>query len=114
MKDCVFCKIAAGEIPSKKVLETPDLVAFHDIRPQAPVHVQIIPRRHIESLNETAPGDNDLLGKIMAAAREIANKLDIAGDGYRVVNNCGRNAGMEVFHLHFHVLGGRKMSWPPG
>lgn len=113
MSDCIFCKIVGGEIPSNKAWEDEELFAFHDIQPQAPVHVLVVPRRHIASLDEASAGDRELLGKILLACREIAAKLGIAG-AYRVVNNCGAAAGQSVFHVHFHVLGGRGMSWPPG
>jgi histidine triad (HIT) family protein len=111
--DCIFCKIAAGEIPSDKVYEDGDLVAFRDLNPQAPVHVLIIPRKHLASLNEASDEDRALLGRVLLAARALAEKLDVAS-GYRVVNNCGAPAGQSVFHVHFHLLGGRPMGWPPG
>ena len=113
MSDCIFCKIVAGEIPSKKVHEDDDLIAFRDINPQAPVHVLIIPRRHVASLDATSDADHELLGRTLLAAQAIARDNGIAG-AYRVVNNCGEAAGQSVFHLHFHVLGGRDMRWPPG
>jgi histidine triad (HIT) family protein len=114
MDNCIFCKIAEGKIPSKKVLETGTLLAFHDINPQAPVHVQIIPREHIPTLNELAPEHAALAGEMILAAKKIARELKVAEDGYRLVFNCGKNSGMEVFHLHLHLLGGRPMRWPPG
>jgi histidine triad (HIT) family protein len=113
MSDCLFCKIVDGEIPAKKVHEDDDVVAFEDINPQAPVHLLIIPRRHIASLNDAAPADAELLGRVVLAARRLAEARGVA-TGYRLVNNCGESAGQSVFHLHFHLLGGRAMRWPPG
>ena len=113
MSDCLFCKIAAGDIPANKAYEDDELIAFHDISPQAPVHVLIIPRRHISALDEAQDGDGALLGRILLAARDLARELGVA-EGYRVVNNCGARAGQSVFHVHFHLLGGRAMGWPPG
>jgi len=110
---CIFCKIAAGEIPADKALETDDLVAFHDVNPQAPVHLLVIPRRHIASLDEAGEHDRALLGKILTSMPGLAREQGIAG-AYRVVNNCGAPAGQSVFHVHFHLLGGRPMEWPPG
>ena len=112
-QDCIFCKIVAGEIPAKKVLEDEHLVAFRDLNPQAPTHVLIIPRKHLASLDDASDEDRALLGRILLAAKELAAELGIGG-AYRVVNNCGASAGQSVFHIHFHVLGGRPMGWPPG
>ena len=113
MSDCIFCKIVAGEIPSKSVHEDDDVFAFHDLGPQAPVHVLVVPRKHIASLNDASEEDRALLGRILLTVREIAERLGV-GAGYRVVNNCGASAGQSVFHIHFHLLGGRAMGWPPG
>jgi histidine triad (HIT) family protein len=113
MSDCIFCKIVAGEIPSKRVHEDDDVFAFHDLSPQAPVHVLIVPRKHIASLNEASEEDRALLGRILLSVRELAEQLGVSA-GYRVVNNCGAPAGQSVFHIHFHLLGGRAMGWPPG
>jgi histidine triad (HIT) family protein len=110
---CIFCKIVAGEIPSKKVHEDDDVFAFHDLNPQAPVHVLVVPRKHIASLNDASEEDRALLGRILLSVRELAERLGVAS-GYRVVNNCGASAGQSVFHVHFHLLGGRAMGWPPG
>jgi histidine triad (HIT) family protein len=110
---CIFCKIAAGEIPSKAVYEDDDVFAFHDLHPQAPVHVLVIPRKHIASLNDASEEDRALLGRILLRVRELAEQLGV-DSGYRVVNNCGASAGQSVFHVHFHLLGGRAMGWPPG
>jgi len=113
MSDCLFCRIVAGEIPSKKVHEDDEVVAFHDVNPQAPVHVLVIPRRHVASLSEATSEDGELLGKLLLTVRRLAKDLEI-GEGYRVVTNCGASAGQSVFHIHFHLLGGRPMGWPPG
>jgi len=113
MSDCIFCKIVAGEIPSKQVRADDDVVAFHDLSPQAPVHVLVVPRKHISSLDEASDEDRALLGRILLFIRDLARELEIA-PGYRIVNNCGASAGQSVFHIHFHLLGGRAMGWPPG
>jgi histidine triad (HIT) family protein len=113
MSDCLFCKIAAGEIPAERVYEDDDLIAFQDISPQAPVHVLVVPRRHLASLEEAVEEDAALLGRILLAIRRLARELGVES-GYRVVNNCGASAGQSVFHIHFHLLGGRPMGWPPG
>ena len=113
MKDCVFCRIVAGEIPAKKLFEDDDVVAFHDLNPQAPVHVLVVPRRHVASLDAAAEGDVPLLGSLLAGARRAARETGV-GAAYRVVNNCGAAAGQSVFHIHLHVLGGRTFAWPPG
>ena len=110
---CIFCKIVAGDIPSEKVHEDEDVVAFRDLNPQAPVHVLVVPRKHIASLNEADPGDRAVLGHLLLTTRKLAGQLGV-GSGYRVVNNCGASAGQSVFHIHFHLLGGRPMGWPPG
>jgi histidine triad (HIT) family protein len=113
MSDCVFCRIASGQIPARKLFEDDDLVAFHDLSPQAPVHVLVIPRRHVASLDAASAADTPLLGQLLAGARRAARETGVAS-GYRVVTNCGPEAGQSVFHIHLHVLGGRPMSWPPG
>ena len=113
MSDCIFCRIAAGEIPSEMVYQDEQLVAFRDLNPQAPVHILIIPRAHLASLADARPEHGPVLGQVLLAAGEIARQEGIA-EGYRVVNNCGESAGQTVFHVHFHVLGGRDMGWPPG
>jgi histidine triad (HIT) family protein len=114
MDDCLFCKIAAGQIPAKLVYEDDRIVAFDDIRPQAPTHTLIIPREHFPSLREFPPDRADLLSACLLAARKIAADKGIAASGYRIVLNTGRDSGQEVHHLHFHLLGGRRMTWPPG
>jgi histidine triad (HIT) family protein len=110
--DCLFCRIIRGEIPAKLVAETDDCIAFRDINPQAPVHVLVIPRAHVASLD--ALKDGDLLGKIGLLAGEIARGEGVADSGYRVVINTGADGGQSVAHLHLHLLGGRKLKWPPG
>ena len=111
--DCVFCKIAAGTIPTEMVHEDDTVVAFRDLSPQAPVHVLIIPRKHIATLDDATADDDVLLGRMLLVARNIAAAEGIAG-AYRLVNNCGAPAGQSVFHIHLHLLGGRKFTWPPG
>lgn len=114
MPDCLFCSIAAGDIPSETVLETDDVVAFRDVNPQAPVHVLVVPRRHVADLHSLDVPDDALLGELVRVAQRVAEQEGIAAGGYRVVANVGPDAGMSVPHLHLHVLGGRRMSWPPG
>ena len=109
---CLFCRIVAGEIPAKLVAQSEDCVAFRDIDPQAPVHVLVIPRRHVASLDEV--DDPELLGEIAMMAARVARDEGVAGSGYRTVINTGADAGQSVAHLHMHVLGGRKLKWPPG
>ncbi|MHC4992885.1 MAG: histidine triad nucleotide-binding protein [Planctomycetota bacterium] len=113
MSECIFCRIAEGKMPSDKVHEDDDLVAFRDVNPQAPVHLLVIPRRHIASLNEADEQDQALLGRLLVACRRLAAQEGV-GASYRVVNNCGAEAGQSVFHVHLHLLGGRPMGWPPG
>jgi len=112
--DCLFCRIAAGEIPARVAYEDNDVFAFHDVSPQAPTHVLIIPRRHIRSAAELSAEDGPLLGGMLAAATRIAEQEGVAGSGYRLVTNVGKAAGQSVDHLHVHLLGGRSLSWPPG
>lgn len=113
-KDCIFCKIAAGEV-GKLIYEDGEIAAFDDLNPQAPVHVLIIPKKHIARISDVANMvDACLMGKIIIAANKIAVERGIAGDGYRIVVNCNEGAGQSVWHVHFHLLGGRKMTWPPG
>lgn len=114
MENCIFCKIASGEIPSKKVYEDEKIVAFRDISPAAPVHILIIPKKHINSVNDLETSDEALIGYIFMAARKIAEDEGISESGYRIVNNCGSDGGQSVQHLHFHILGGRSLNWPPG
>lgn len=112
--DCLFCKILAGEIPADLVYESEDAVAFRDINPQAPLHVLVIPRKHIATINDIEPEDQDIVGSLYTAAREIAADAGMAEEGYRAVMNCNEGAGQSVFHIHLHVLGGRALGWPPG
>ena len=112
MSDCLFCRIAAGEIPSKKVYSDDRVYAFEDIAPKAPTHVLVIPRKHIGKLADAEPEDRETLGEVVSRAAAIARDLKL--EHYRLVVNNGEEAGQSVFHLHFHLLGGRPMSWPPG
>lgn len=112
--DCIFCKIINKEIPSDIVYEDEDVLAFNDINPEAPVHVLVIPKKHIASFNGLTEADGALLTKIMLVIQKIAKEKNIADSGYRVVNNCGEQGGQTVGHLHFHLLGGREMLWPAG
>ncbi len=109
MKDCIFCKIVKGEIPSKKVYEDEEILAFEDINPVTPVHILVIPKKHICSINELEAEDERIIGKIFSVIKNIAKEQGISEDGYRVVSNCGENGGQEVKHLHFHILGGKKL-----
>ncbi len=110
----IFSKIIAKEIPAKIVHEDEHCLAFHDIQPQAPVHVLLIPKKPIRSMAEVQPEDASLMGHLMVAAGKIAKDLGLAENGYRVVANTNDHGGQTVYHLHFHILGGRPMSWPPG
>jgi histidine triad (HIT) family protein len=114
MSDCLFCKIAAGEIPSAKVYEDDVCVAFNDIHPQAPTHILIIPREHFDSLDRARNGHKETLGHLLLTAAEIAREKGFSEDGYRVVINTNRDGGQTVFHLHLHLLGGRPFIFPPG
>jgi histidine triad (HIT) family protein len=113
--DCLFCKIVAGEIPAKIVKRDENALAFRDIDPKAPVHLLVIPTQHIAAVRDAAAADGEqLLGRLLAFAAELAAEQGLDSDGYRIVANTGRNAGQSVDHLHFHLLGGRKLGWPPG
>jgi histidine triad (HIT) family protein len=112
--DCLFCKIAAGQIPAKVVHQDDDAVAFVDINPQAPTHLLVVPRKHLATANDLAPEDEALVGKLLRLAARLAAERGIAESGWRAVVNTNRGAGQTVFHLHVHVLGGRPMTWPPG
>ncbi len=114
MSDCIFCKMASGEIQPDKVLETEDVLAFRDLNPQASTHVLVIPKRHISTLNDLEQGDAELIGKLYLAAKEVAQREGLSEPGYRTVMNCNADAGQTVFHLHLHLLGGRSFGWPPG
>ena len=113
MSDCIFCMIANKEIPSKIVYEDESILVFHDLEPQAPVHVLIIPKKHISSLDDVNAEDEELMGYLLGKVKDIARSLELE-NGYRLVNNCGEDGFQTVKHLHFHLLGKRKMSWPPG
>lgn len=114
MSSCIFCKIAAKEIPSQVVYEDNDVLAFNDLNAQAPVHVLVIPKKHLSHLDHAAAEDELLLGRLLSAASKVAKSTAIAETGYRVVTNIGVDGGQSVSHLHFHILGGRQLSWPPG
>lgn len=107
--DCIFCKIIEGQIPSKKVYEDDKVLAFYDIQPAAPVHVLIIPKKHIASMNDVAAADWGLIGEVHHAAQQIAKQLGVADAGYRLINNCGKDSGQVVFHIHYHLLGGEEL-----
>ncbi len=114
MENCLFCKIAAGQIPSKIVYQDQDVVAFADINPQAPHHVLLIPRRHIASMSDITLEDGPILAKLFITTQKLAHQLGIDESGFRFLTNVGPDAGQDVFHLHFHLLGGRRLGWPPG
>ena len=112
--DCLFCKIAAGDINADVVFESDDVIGFRDINPQAPTHVIIIPKRHVSTINDLTDLDADVVGLLYLAAKDIAKREGFADAGYRVVMNCNAAAGQTVFHIHLHLLGGRQLTWPPG
>lgn len=114
MADCLFCKMVAGEIQPAVVWESERVLAFRDIHPRAPVHVLVIPKKHLATLNDLAEEDTALAGELLQAAKTVAALEGVAEQGYRTVINCNANGGQEVFHLHLHVLGGRALKWPPG
>jgi histidine triad (HIT) family protein len=114
MTDCIFCRIAAGELPANIAYEDDDVIAFHDLEPQAPTHVLVIPKQHLSTLLDADAEHTLLLGKLQLAAIEIARQLGLDEGGFRVVTNCLAGAGQSVFHVHVHLLGGRAFSWPPG
>jgi histidine triad (HIT) family protein len=114
MSDCLFCKIVEGKIPSKKVYEDEDVVAFDDIQPEAPVHVLVIPKKHVATLNDLAPEDDAVAGKLLRVAARIARERGIADRGWRATVNVNRDAHQLVFHVHLHLMGGRGFGWPPG
>ena len=111
---CLFCKIVAGDIPAAKVYEDDQLIAFKDINPQAPMHVLVVPKRHVATLNDLSAADDGLVGAMVRRAAAIAKEQGFDGPGYRTVFNCNAQAGQTVFHIHLHVFGGRTMTWPPG
>lgn len=112
--DCLFCKMVAGDIKPDVVHEDDQVLVFRDIAPQAPVHVLLIPKKHVTNLDDAEAGDAALLGHILLTAQKVARDLGVANDGFRLVTNCNRNGGQTVYHLHFHLLAGRHMTWPPG
>ncbi len=114
MDDCLFCKIIKGEIPSKKVYEDDYVYAFWDISPTAPVHILVIPKEHISTLNDVDEKNSKVIGKIYEAIPKIAKEQGIDENGYRVISNCNKDAGQTVFHIHFHIIGGRELTWPAG
>jgi histidine triad (HIT) family protein len=114
VNDCLFCKMSRGDIPVEKVHDDADLFSIRDINPQAPTHLLIIPHRHIETIAQFQPSDELLVGRIYQRAAALARAQGFLDNGYRVVANCNRDAGQTVFHVHFHLLAGRQMGWPPG
>lgn len=114
MSDCLFCKIIAAKIPSDKVYEDEHVYAFRDINPVAPLHLLIIPKKHISTINDVEESDVTTMGRLFVAAKKITTELGIAEEGYRTVMNCGEAAGQTVFHVHLHLLAGRELTWPPG
>jgi len=111
---CLFCKIVTGEIPAKRVHEDDELLAFEDIKPEAPVHVLIVPKRHIATLNDLNSGDDAIVGSMIRLAARLAKDRGVDTAGYRTVFNCNSHAGQTVFHIHLHLLAGRRLGWPPG
>ena len=109
MEDCIFCKIIKGEIPSEKVYEDEEILAFKDIQPAAPIHILVIPKKHITNLMEVAEEDKQLMGKIVVVMQKVARQLGVDEKGFRIISNCGPDSGQEVMHLHFHLLAGRVM-----
>jgi len=112
--DCLFCRIVAGEIDADRVAEGDEWIAFRDSAPKAPTHILVVPRRHVATLDDLEPGDEPLAGMLVRAAAGIARDEGLIETGYRLVVNCGAGAGQSVFHIHLHLLGGRRFSWPPG
>lgn len=114
MDTCIFCRIAAKKVPAAIIYEDSNLIAFHDIDPQAPVHVLIIPREHISTLNHLEPANTELMGHLILEAQKLAVQLGISDKGYRLIMNCNHEGGQSIYHIHLHLLGGRQMRWPPG
>jgi histidine triad (HIT) family protein len=114
MEECIFCKIVQGEIPTNIIYQDDQVIAFDDLHPKAPIHKLIIPRRHIATLNDLDPKDKELIGHMVYVAKQFAKDLNIDEKGYRTLINCNADAGQIIFHIHLHLLGGRKMTWPPG
>jgi histidine triad (HIT) family protein len=113
-EDCLFCRLVSGAIPSRRLHEDEETFAFHDIAPQAPVHFLVIPKRHIATLDDLTDADGGLVAKLVLTGRRLASEQGLSDGGYRFVMNCREGAGQSVFHIHLHVLGGRRMNWPPG
>jgi len=113
-QDCLFCKVLNGDIPADIVYESDSAIAFRDINPQAPTHVLVIPRKHVATINDLDEEDQEIVGSLYLAAKDIARAEGLSDAGYRAVMNCNEGAGQSVFHIHLHVLGGRALSWPPG
>lgn len=113
MNTCIFCRIVQGQAPARLVYQDEDVTAFHDLNPQAPVHILVVPNRHISGVAQVEPGDTAMLGRLFAVARRLAEQNDVV-NGYRLVINNGPQAGQSIFHLHMHLLGGRRLTWPPG
>lgn len=116
MSDCIFCRIVSGEIPAAKVFEDESVVAFEDLNPQAPTHVLVVPKCHVERISDftESSADAEIIGRLHLAANRIADERGLTADGYRLVINCNEGAGQSVWHVHLHLLGGRAFSWPPG
>ena len=114
MTDCIFCKIAQAEVKARIIYSDEDVVAFHDTNPQAPTHILVIPRKHIPSITDCTPEDLPIVTRVLEVCAKLAEHESIRGSGYRLVLNAGKDAGQVINHIHFHVLGGRKMAWPPG
>ena len=114
MSDCLFCKLVNGDIPSEKLYEDEDVIAFKDISPQAPIHFLVIPKKHISTLNDLCEEDIPLIGKMHFVAQQVAAQLGVAENGFRTVVNCNQDGGQTVYHIHMHVLAGRSLTWPPG
>ncbi|MES0327881.1 MAG: histidine triad nucleotide-binding protein [Gammaproteobacteria bacterium] len=114
VSDCLFCKILDGEIPCDKVYGNDQVIAFRDVNPQAPTHILVIPRKHISTVNDLTADDKNIVGEMLLAAQAVATQEGIEESGYRLVMNCNEGAGQTVFHIHLHILGGRRMHWPPG
>lgn len=112
--DCIFCKIVKGDIPSNKIYEDDKVLAFHDISPEAPIHFLVIPKEHIKSANDINENNSHIISHIFLVINKLVRELNIAETGYRIVNNCGKDGGQTVDHIHFHVLGQRDLKWPPG
>lgn len=111
---CIFCEIVQGKKPARIVYQSEKVIAFNDIRPQAPIHILVIPKEHIPTLNDITPQHQELIGEIFLVAKELAKQMGLADTGYRTVFNCNRDAGQDVYHIHLHLLGGRQFYWPPG